>query len=297
MAIVLLLKRSVFRKASIGFALIFLTLNVALLTAQRADQSKLAKWEAQGDTLLSRQQYHEAGKIFTRIINATSPKEKSHYNALYKRAIAYYYSEGNDDLALADIDKFIVKFPSVPQSNILRALIYRNKGDAPKQLEDLNIALGFQPGNVGLLKWRAELLLDADEFQKAKRDAEQAIRIEDDPEAESYLAFAHYNLNNPDSALMAINKAIEMDYTYIPAYLYGGSFCLQEDEFELALKYLNLALRVDPDNAAALYYKGVAFVEMEKIDEACRCLNKSFYRGYDDASGYLEQYCYSVGEN
>jgi tetratricopeptide (TPR) repeat protein len=288
---------SIKRGAFVSSSVVAFVLSVAIGHAQRPAPSKLQQWEVEGDTLLSQQRYVEAAKAFSRVINATGVTQKSDYNAVYKRAISYYYTEGKEDLALADIDRFIKEFPYVPQSHILRALIYRIKEDGPKQIEDLNIALDFQPGNVGLLKWRAGLLLDAEEYQKAKADAQAAIRLEDDPEAEATLAFAYYNLDQPDSALMAINRAIELEYAYMPAYLYASSFCLQADEFELALKYINLGLRVDPENAAALFYKGVALVEQENKDEGCRCLNKAFYNGYDDASGYIEQYCYSTEGN
>ena len=276
------------------FLIVTLSLFYGQANAQRSGQSKIKQWEILGDTLMSQQRFGEAIKVFTKIIDATGLKEKSDFNALYKRAISYYYTEGKEDFALADIDKFIKEFPYVPQSHILRALIYRIKDDAPGQLEDLNIAIGFQPANAGLLKWRAELLLDSKEYAKAKKDAESAILLRDDSESETYLAFAYFNLDHPDSALMAINKAIELDYTYLPAYIYAGSFCLQEDEFELALKYLNLGLRVDPDNTTVLFYKGMALVELERTDEGCRCLNKAFYQGHDDASGYIEQYCYKI---
>ena len=51
------------------------------------------------------------------------------------------------------------------------------------------------------------------------------------------------------------------------------------------------------ESAANSTLKGVALVELEKLDEGCRCLNKSFYSGYDEADGYLKEYCYSSGEN
>jgi Tfp pilus assembly protein PilF len=285
-----------YRLSIILFFLLAFFISVNPTFAQR-DVSKLRQWEAEGDTLISEQRYEEAAKMFSQIVEATGLRERADYNALYKRAISYYYIEGKEDLALADVDKFIKMFPQVPQSHILRALIYRIKDNDEKQLEDLNIAIDYQPSNAGLLKWRAGLLLDSKEYVKAKRDAQTAILFEDDPEAEAYLAFAQFNLNHADSALMAINKAIDLDYSYLPAYLYGGSFCLQEKEFDLALKYLNLGLRVDPDNLTALFYKGVALVEMERTDEGCRYLNKAFYKGYDDASDYIQQYCYSPAGN
>lgn len=265
--------------------------------AQNVSSTQLQAWEAEGDTLMSRQDFPAAIKLFTRIVDATGLKDKTAYNALYKRAICYYYTEGKEDLALKDVDKFIEEFPHVPQSHILRALIYRIKEDPAGQLNDLNVAIDFQPSNAGLLKWRAGLLLDEQKFEDARRDAQTAILFEDDPEAETYLAFAQFNLNNPDSALFAINKAIDLDYSYLPAYLYAGSFCIQKDEYALALTYLNLGLRVNPDHPALLFYKGVALVEMEKKDEGCSILNKAFYKGYDDASDYIKQYCYSTGEN
>ena len=286
------------RLLTIDHRLFFVALCLILIShqanAQRPDPIKLKQWEAMGDTLMSQQQYPQATKYYTKIIDATKLSEKADYNTLYKRAISQYYTEGQHDLALIDVDRFIKEFPAVPQSHILRALIYRIKEDGDKQLEDLNFALQFQPANPGLLKWRAGLLLDKEEYEKAKLDAQRAIYYQDDPEAEAYLAFAFFNLEQPDSALLAINRAIELDYSYVPAYLYAGSFCLQSGEYELAMKYLSLGARVDSENAALWFYKGAALIELEQIDQACSCLNKAFYMGYDDASGYLEEYCYKT---
>jgi tetratricopeptide (TPR) repeat protein len=281
---------------------LFFIVAVCLFSANRAeaqhfDISKIEQWEAEGDTLMKLEKYAAAIKSFTKIIDATGLADKLGYSALYKRAVCYYYTEGKEDLALRDVSKFIEKLPYVPQSHILRALIYRIQENADGQLEDLNVALDFQPENAGLLKWRSGLLIDKEKFPEAKRDAEIAIQLQDDPEVETYLAFAHFNMNNPDSALMAINKAIDLDYTYSPAYLYAGSFCLQSDEFDLALTYLNLGLRADPDNLAMLFYKGVVLVELKKTDEGCSILNKAFYNGYDDAGVYITQYCYSSSDN
>ncbi len=108
------------------------------------------------------------------------------------------------------------------------------------------------------------------------------------------LGFAYYSIQKADSALMAINKAIELEATFLPAYLYGGSFSLQEGNYELAIKYLNVALMLEPENATAWFYKGVSLMELKKEDAACSCLRKAFYAGHDDAGDYLKQYCYGI---
>jgi outer membrane protein assembly factor BamD (BamD/ComL family) len=119
--------RGLAKKSILGFPFYFLLPFILLLSiptaAQRPDINKLRQWEAEGDTLMSLQQYEEAVKVFTRIVDGTGLKERQDYNALYKRAISYYYIEGKEDLALADVDLFIKQFPQVPQSHILRAFI------------------------------------------------------------------------------------------------------------------------------------------------------------------------------
>nr|HPI79393.1 hypothetical protein [Cyclobacteriaceae bacterium] len=106
--------------------------------------------------------------------------------------------------------------------------------------------------------------------------------------------FAYYNLEQVDSAFVSINKAIELEPTYLPAYLYGGSFGLQEGNNELALKYLEVALRLDPENLNALFYKGIALLELDRVDEGCSLLAKAFYAGEDDAGDYLKEKCYTL---
>lgn len=217
-------------KTSLGavfhfFGAIFFLISFTV-SAQRVSSSQLELWEAEGDTLMKQENFGAAIKSFSKVIDATGLKEKGAYNALYKRAICYYYTEGQEELALKDVNKFIEEFPYIPQSHILRALLYKIKEDPAGQLTDLNIAIDLQPGNAGLLKWRAGLLLDDQKFEEAKRDAQNAILFEDDPEAEAYLAFAHFNLNNPDSALLpSIRRSNWIIPTYRPTCTVGRFAC------------------------------------------------------------------------
>jgi len=174
------------------------------------------------------------------------------------------------------------------------AFVYRELDDNEHQLIDLEEAMRFRPGDPDLLRWRAGLYLDKGEYQLAKKDLLEVKVTQTDPETETYLALAYYNLERADSALLTLNEAIKLDATYMPAYLYAASFCLQEEEYDLALKYINIPLRLDPKNSTALFYKGVALIEKKKTDEGCSCLNKAFYLGYDDAADYLKEYCYEV---
>jgi len=227
------------------------------------------------------------------VISASKLKEKTSYRPLYKRAVAYY-SAGDFNNAIADMNRFIPEFPENYQAHILRALSYRELDDLDNQLIDVEAALKLTGGEPQILKWRAGLLMEKNEYKQAKEDLLIVRQLQDDPEVEMNLAFSYYSLENPDSAMIAINKSIELDATFAPAYLYGGSFSLEEENYELALKYLDIALKLDPDNVTAQFYKGIALVELKKETEGCRCLTKAFMAGQDDAGDYLKQYCYGT---
>lgn len=254
-------------------------------------QQKWKQWEIKGDTLLNRQDFSGALKHYSKVINSSKADEKTQLSATYKRAVCYY-SLGDFQNALKDLDKFIPVFPDVFNAYVLRAFVYKELADADHQLLDLNKAIALQSGAPELLKWRALVYLDKNEYVKAADDLIAAQKFQNDAETETYLGLALMNLDKADSALQAFNKAIELDATYLPAYFYAGVFCLQNDEYQLALKYLNLVLRMEPKNVEALFYKGVALVELKKLDEGCSCLNKAFYLGSDGAGDYLKEYCY-----
>jgi len=265
----------------------------AITIAGFSQNPKWTAWETEADTLMSQQKFKEAAKLYTKVIDASKLKDKTSYRSLYKRAVAYY-SDSDFQKAIKDMDRFIPEFPENYQAHVLRALAYRESGDVDHQLTDVEAALELSGGDPQIMKWRASLLMEKGEYKLAKDDLVLVKQFQDDPEVEMNLAFAYYSLDNPDSAMMAINKSIELDATFSPAYLYGGSFSLEQENYEMALKYLNVALKLDPDNVTALFYKGVALVELKKEAEGCSCLSKAFMAGQDDAADYLKQYCYGI---
>jgi tetratricopeptide (TPR) repeat protein len=275
------------------YSFLYFLLCFAIAAFGQDEPAQWGKWETDADTLMKHEDFAAAAVLYSKIISECQFKEKSDYRIIYKRAVSYY-SENKFDSALNDINRFVPEFPESSQGRILRALIYRQKGDTDNQLNDLQKAIDLRGGNTELIRWRGVLLADKGDFKAAKKDLEEVKLFQDDAELETTLGYIYYSLGGLDSALVSFNKAIVLDVNYSPAYLYAGSCCLQNEKFELALKYLELALRIEPTNRAALFYKGVSLVELNKTDEGCRCLQKAFNAGEDDAADYLKQYCFDV---
>ncbi|HTH54506.1 MAG TPA: tetratricopeptide repeat protein [Cyclobacteriaceae bacterium] len=256
-------------------------------------QARWSEWETEADTLMSHQDYASAAKLYTKIIDESKLKDKSDFKPLYKRAVSYY-SAGDLDHALTDVDKFITEFPESAQPRLLRALINRQKEDEEAQLTDLQKAIDLGNSNPQLIYWRGTLLAGKGENEKAKKDFLYVRSIGDDAELETALGSVYRALGKTDSAFICLNNAIVLDVNYSPSYVYAGSFCVEDENYDLALKYLNLALRVDAENISAIFYKGVALVQQEKLEEGCSCLRKALDAGEDDAADYLKEFCFDV---
>lgn len=272
---------------------IIVTAFLSGVASAQDEHARWTQWETEADTLMSHQDFAGATKLYTKIIEESKLKDKSNFKPLYKRAVSYY-SAGDLDHALVDVDRFIVEFPESPQPRLLRALINRQKDDEQAQLIDLQKAIDLGNTNPQLIYWRGTLLAAKGENERAKKDFLYVKKIGDDAEVETALGTVYRSLGKSDSAFICLNNAIVLDVNYSPSYIYAGSFCVEDEKYELALKYLNLALRVDAENRSAIFYKGIALVQQEKLDEGCSCLRKALDKGEDDAADYLKEFCFDV---
>lgn len=261
-------------------------------------QTSSAKWkvfEIEGDTLLNSEDFKGALERYNKAIEISKLKAPESKVLLFKRAICYY-SLGDFQKALDDLGVFIPLYPAFPRAKLLRAFIHRELGDTEAQLNDINELLELNQSNPDLLKWKASLYLELEKFANAKSELLSIQKLMNDEEIETQLGFTYYNLDQPDSALLHFDNALAINGGYVPAYLYTSSLCLEQEAYDLALTYIDLGLRLDPKNSSFIFYKGIALVETEKVEEGCRLLAKVFYEGFDQAGDYLKQYCYSAGE-
>jgi len=273
--------------------ILVIVLAIFFVSGAFAQNAKAKKYEVEADTAMSQQDYPKAIKLYSKAIKASKLKERADYLDVYKRAVCYF-SVGDFNHALEDLNTVIPQIPGLPQGKILRALVYGELGQQDKKLEDLASALNADPANPGLLKWRASIYLEDEEYKLARKDLEVARLFEDDAETEMYLGVALYNTGSVDSAMMSLDKSIQLDATYLPAYMYASSFCLEEDRYQDALNYLEFAGRLNPKNTTIFYYKGLAYIELEKEEEGCKYIRKAFYSGFEDAGAALKEYCFGV---
>lgn len=269
---------------------------MVLSMAASAQTSKWLALQATADTLFKQERYAEAQVYYTRLIKeAAKRKQAPSLAIIYKRAVCYFTQEAYAE-ALVDIQYFIDQNPDFAQARILRGLIYRARGETAAQLPDVQAVLKLLGANAALLKWRAELYLQLEKFDSARADLLFLRRVARDPEVEANLGILYTETDQPDSARFAFERAIEEDATFLPAYLYLIPVLLELEAYEDALTYLRLVRSIDPANAQWIFYQGVAWAETGRVEAACSAFRRAFAAGIDQASAYLQEYCWQAKE-
>ncbi|TPG65971.1 hypothetical protein EAH73_11375 [Hymenobacter nivis] len=149
------------------------------------------------------------------------------------------------------------------------------------QADELDGALRQQPGNVALLSRRAALRLAAGQPTAALRDATAALDLADgDDDGPLYFlqARALRMLGRLPEALAAARQAADNGFTGPDLPLLVGETHLAARDYPAALDNLDRALRLDPDQPAALFYKGLAYAASADTAQALDYLRAALAR-------------------
>lgn len=268
----------------------FLVMSSFFVSAQNRNQ--LIALEVQGDTLANRQDYEGALGFYNTVIEQTKFTSPRDYDVVYKRAVAFFQLKEYDK-ALHDIDVFIAETGD-EQGFILKAYVYQDMKAWPEVLTQLDTLDQWYPDNIELSRWRIQVLMDAGMNAEAKKEIQKALAIEPDRQIKLYLGLVHYYLAEYKEAFATFDALIKDDPAQPEPYLYAASLCLEDEYYDLALKYLDAGLTQHPANPSLAFYKGIALYELKQEQEGCRYLRKAFYAGVDDAADYLTEYCFGT---
>lgn len=99
-------------------------------------------------------------------------------------------------------------------------------------------------------------LYQQNEFEEAKRAYQKAVFLDDSrPQRFASLASVYRSLGNPQNAIIALNKGIELDQENIDFLILLADLLIEQEDFDRALKALAKVLELDPDNEVAKEYQ------------------------------------------
>jgi tetratricopeptide (TPR) repeat protein len=147
------------------------------------------------------------------------------------------------------------------------------------QADELDGAIRQQPENTDLLARRATLRLAAGQPTAALADVNTALAIDDQDGELYYLqARALRALGRLPQALTAARQAADNGFNSPELPLLEGETHLAARQYDAALASLDRTLRLDPDQPAALFYKGLAYAATADTTQALAYLHAALAR-------------------
>lgn len=152
------------------------------------------------------------------------------------------------------------------------------------QADELNGAIARAPRNAALLVRRATLRLAAHQPRAALADVAAALAI-DDTDGRLYFlqARALRDLGQLTAALAAARQAASHGFGGPELPLLVGETHLAARNYPAALDNLDRTLRLDPDQPAALFYKGLAYAATADTSTAVQYLQDALARAPHEA--------------
>ncbi|GAA4364400.1 hypothetical protein GCM10023185_33910 [Hymenobacter saemangeumensis] len=147
------------------------------------------------------------------------------------------------------------------------------------QADELDGAIQRQPRNTALLAQRATLRLAAGQPSAALRDVAAALEIDEDNGSLYFLqARALRALNRLPEALAAARQAAAHKFATPELPLLIGETHLAARNYTAALDNFDRTLRLDPDQGAAMFYKGLAYAATGDTSMALQYLQDAHAR-------------------
>lgn len=144
-----------------------------------------------------------------------------------------------------------------------------NKEDAKKHMRD---ALRLQPRYTQVLLASALMMIKDEEWREAEEVFHRLIEIKPSvPEAYHGVGLSLLNQNRPRDAIVYFQKSLLLDPDSFEAHYNMANALFMVGELHAAAEHYNEALRIKPDYLEALSNLGVTLGSMGDADDAIKC--------------------------
>jgi tetratricopeptide (TPR) repeat protein len=193
-----------------------------------------------GDTYFAEGNYDAARGAYEEALPLIPAEEQAH---LYLQLATIHERQGDTTAARAELERVLPLLPEADQARVLLMIArgYDAENDRASAIAALERALAIEPENAQLLQVIADLL------SREGRDAE----------AEAYLARVPEDTDVPPDLLL--NQGIRH---------------YNEGDMQEALRQFDRVVQQDPDGAEARYYRGLAYLGLQRNAEARADLEK-----------------------
>lgn len=199
-----------------------------------------------------------------------------------------YYFEGKYELALTYFNKALKIDPYYTKVYNNRALIYQQRGQYDKALEDFDTVSEISPSAATYYN-KGRLYIQIKQYEEALDEFNNAI--ETNPvyaNAYNGRGTAHEYMGEYTEALYDFNKALELDPNLKIVYYQKGRLNFKLKRYDSALADLNKMLETNPNFAFAYFYRSLVYKAMGDIQRALNDALKAKNLGHKVKAAYIQ---------
>jgi tetratricopeptide (TPR) repeat protein len=213
--------------------------------AIRLDPNYAIAYSNRGNAYYSKGDYDRAIADFNQAIRLDP-----NFAAAYSNRGNAYNNKGDNDRAIADFNQAIRLDPNLAIAYYNRGIAYNNKGDNDRAIADYNQAIRLDPNDAYAYNGRGNAYYSKGDYDQAIADSTASLRIEPNNVSALYWrGNAYYNREPP--------TVIGSDA------LAGTRFMMvviaDDANMDHAIADYTALLRIEPNNAGALYGRGNAY--------------------------------------
>jgi tetratricopeptide (TPR) repeat protein len=189
--------------------------------------------------------------------------------------------------AVPELDSALQKSPDDRGLHILRAMVVGELGRADEAVKQLQALMNNTPADRELYLSIANVYIQAKRFEEAEQVVKKALATTAKPEEQEYSRFLlgsiYERQKRFDLAEEQFKKVLDVDPLNASAANYLGYMLADRGvRLDESVKYIQKALRLDPNNGAYLDSLGWAYYKMDRSDLAEPSLEKAARLMSDD---------------
>ena len=199
-------------------------------------------------------------------------------NWLAYHSLGDIFRDSDRPFALQQFNTALDLMPNHHRLLYSRGTLHLNMGNNRKAVEDLDKLLAIDPLHVKGRVNRANALRDLKEYDEAIADYTSVIeRRRKFIKAYNNRGVAYLRKRQFDKAIADFDKVIQLDPQYVNGYINRASYYLdtQIRQWEEAIKNYDAAIRFDPVNSMAHYWRGYCKSQLNRSQQAMADYNQA----------------------
>lgn len=205
----------------------------------------------------------------------------------------HYIADGKFMEAYVYLEDYNKDYPNDPRSYYMQGKALEHLGQIDTALKLYNKSISIDSTSARYFSDRGSVLFDLKDYKMAIKDFKMAIRLDSNKvEAYNNLALSLAHLDSLKIALEFFDMAIQIDSTDSKIIINKAMTLVYDQEFKEAIETINYALKLEDDSKRgyAYLYRGIAYLELGKVNKACTDFQSAIAMNVKEAREYME-YC------